>query len=91
VGKILFKAPGEAEPVEFYVLEQARINGIDYLLVTEEESGDCTAYILKEVAVKDSADTTEEDTVYEMVESDEELEYMSKIFASVLDDVDLEM
>ena len=37
--KILFKADGE-NPVEFYVLEQTTVSGINYILVTEEEDGD---------------------------------------------------
>ena len=39
------------EAVDFYVLEETRINGMNYLLVTdseEEEDGEC--YILKDVS-----------------------------------------
>ena len=39
------------ESVDFYVLEETRINGMNYLLVTdseEEEDGEC--YILKDVS-----------------------------------------
>lgn len=84
--KIKFQVPDSTETVEFYVVEQTRINGMDYILVTEEEDGDCDAFILKDTSGDEEAEAS-----YEMVESEEELEYMSKIFASVLEDVDITM
>ncbi|MFG6382863.1 MAG: DUF1292 domain-containing protein [Lachnospiraceae bacterium] len=84
--KIIFQSPYHEEAVEFYVVEQTRINGIDYLLVTEEEEGDCDAFIMKEVSQNE-----EEESVYEMVEAEEELEYMSRIFAEILEDIDITM
>lgn len=82
--KIEFQAPQDGESIEFYIMEQTKINGINYLLVTEEEDGDCAAYILKELSQGE-----DEDSTYEMVESEEELEYMSRIFGEILDDVDV--
>lgn len=82
--KVIFRAPDSEEKLEFYVVEQTRINGMDYLLVTVEEDGDSDAFILKDVSEENTEDAT-----YEMVESEEELEYMSKIFAEILDDVDI--
>ena len=84
--KISFQIPDSDETVEFYVVEQTRINGVNYILVTEEEDGDSDAYILKDVS-----DENDPQASYEMVESEEELEYMSKIFASILEDVDITM
>ncbi|EOS24073.1 hypothetical protein C806_02513 [Lachnospiraceae bacterium 3-1] len=84
--KIVFQAPQNGESIEFYVVEQTRINGTNYLLVTEEEEGDCDAYILKEVSQEENDDIT-----YELVESEEELEYMSRIFGEILEEVDLTM
>ena len=83
---VVFQAPHSGESMEFYVVEQTRINGVNYLLVTEEEDGDCDAFILKEISQE-----VNEDIVYEMVESEEELEYMSRIFGEILEDVDLTM
>lgn len=37
--KITFRPEGE-EAVEFYVLEQTRIGGFNYILVTDSEKGD---------------------------------------------------
>lgn len=82
--KIEFQVPDSDETVSFYVMEQTRFNGMNYLLVTEEEDGDCDAFLLKEISKEGEAEA-----FYEMVESEEELEYMSKIFASVLEDVDI--
>ena len=47
--KITFNPEGE-EPVEFYVLEQTRIAGISYLLVTETEEEDGDAWILRDLS-----------------------------------------
>ena len=47
--KITFRPEGE-EAVEFYVLEQTRIGGYNYILVTDVEEGDGDALILKEMA-----------------------------------------
>ncbi len=84
--KIMFQVPDSDETVEFYVIEQTRINGINYILVTEEEEGDCDAFILKDQSSESDAEAS-----YEMVESEEELEYMMKIFTSILEDVDITM
>ena len=76
------------EVVDFAVLEETKINGMSYLLVTEseDEEADAEAYILKKVAEEE-----EEQVLYEMVEDDRELEYVSKIFAELLEDVDIEL
>lgn len=92
--KVKFEVPDSEETVEFYVIEQTKINGMVYLLVTEEEDGDCDAFILKEVSAgRNESEIHNENymeaAVYEMVESEEELEYVSKIFTSILEDVDI--
>ena len=77
----------DEQTLEFYVLEETKLNGSDYLLVTdaedEEEEADC--YILKDTSGADEADA-----LYEFVEDEDELEGLMKIFAELLDDVDLE-
>ena len=47
--KIVFE-PEEGSPVEFYVLEETKLGGITYILVTEEEQGDGDAWILKDIS-----------------------------------------
>ena len=64
--------------VDFYVLEETRINGMSYLLVTDaaddDEEGEC--YILKDLSESDDADA-----LYEFVEDDNEIDYLFKIFS----------
>lgn len=76
------------EQVDFYVLEETRINGMNYLMVTDseedEEDGEC--YILKDVSKED-----ESDAVYEFVENDDELDYLYRIFTELLEDMDVEL
>lgn len=85
--RIAFTIPGTNEKVGFYVLEQTRINGRNYLLVTEsdDEDDESEAFILK-----DLSESGEEEAVYEIVEEDEELEAVSGVFAELLEDIDLE-
>ena len=80
--KILFQAMGE-EPVEFYVLEQTTVAGINYILVTDEEEGDGDALILKDISGKD-----DEEAVYDIVSDDKELNAIAEIFENLLDDVE---
>ena len=61
--KIKFTDPDTGECLEFYVLEQTRINNRDYLLVTVDEDGDSDAFVLK-----DLSEDTEKEAVYEIVE-----------------------
>ncbi|RGD66001.1 DUF1292 domain-containing protein [Lachnospiraceae bacterium OF09-6] len=82
--KIVFQLPDSQETVDFFVLEQTRINGADYILVTDAEDGDGEALILK-----DLSEDGELEAVYEIVEDDDELEALSVIFGEMLEDVDL--
>ena len=77
--------PDNDESVDFYVLEQTRIGGYNYILVTDVEEGDGEALILK-----DLSQDGEEESVYTIVSDDEELDAVAGVFASMLDDVDLE-
>ena len=82
--KIVFQLPDSQETVDFFVLEQTRINGADYILVTDAEDGDGEALILK-----DLSEDGEQEAVYVIVEDDDELEALSVIFGEMLEDVDL--
>ncbi|MBP3338999.1 MAG: DUF1292 domain-containing protein [Lachnospiraceae bacterium] len=85
--KITFTVEETGEEVELYVVEETRISGVNYLLVTDsaDETEDGEAYILKDVS--DEADT---DAIYEMVEDEEELNAVSKVFGELLEDITLE-
>ena len=81
--KIVFTPEG-GEPVRFYVLEQTRLGGIDYILVTDSEDGDGEALILR-----DTSSLEEDEAVYEIVEDDEELNAVAAVFQNILEDIDL--
>ena len=81
--KITFRPEGE-EPVDFFVLEQTRIGGVNYILVTDVEEGDGEALILKD----QSADTDEE-SVFAIVSDDEELAAVAGVFENMMEDVKL--
>ena len=86
--KISFVDPDTNEEVEFFVLEQTRINGTNYLLVTEsddEKEEETVAYIIKDLSKAEDSEA-----LYEMVEDDNELESVSKIFDEILEDMDIE-
>lgn len=82
--KIKFAFADMDDSAEFFVLEQTRINGIDYILVTDSEDEDGEALILR-----DMSQNGEEEALYEIVEDDEELEAVSKLFSEMLEDVDI--
>ena len=83
--KIRFQSPdGTVE--EFYIEEQTRIGEVSYLLVSDSLDDEASAYILKDV----SRDTDTE-ACYEMLEDEEEMQAVYKVFEQMLDDVDLEM
>lgn len=79
--KIVF-SPDNGEPVEFFVLEQTTVSGVNYILVTDKEEGDSEALILKDVSK-----ATDEEAVYEIVSNDDELNAVAGIFDSILEDV----
>lgn len=72
------------ENVEFYVLEQTRLSGNQYILVTDAEEGDGDALILKEISLKNA-----DEKVYEIVEEDTELSAVAAVFETLLEDVRL--
>ncbi|MCX4318657.1 MAG: DUF1292 domain-containing protein [Lachnospiraceae bacterium] len=83
--KIKFTDPDTGEEILFFCLEQTKMKGFTYLLVTEDEEGDADAYILKEITQK------EEEATYAMVTDEVELNALGKIFEELIEDVDIEM
>ena len=81
--KIVFTPEGE-EPVQFCVLEQTRLGGIDYILVTDSEEGDGEALILRDMSAVD-----DREAVYEIVTEDEELNAVAAVFENMLEDIEL--
>lgn len=77
----------EGEEIPFYIIEQTTLAGKDFLLVTDSDTDEDEAevYIMQEISDQ------EDQTVYEFVEDAAQLEALSKVFAELLDDVDIQM
>ena len=82
--KIVFKADKE-NPVEFFILEQTTVSGVNYILVTDKEEGDSEALILKDVSKSE-----DEEALYEIVSDETELKALADIFESLMDDISFE-
>ena len=81
--KITF-CPKEDEPVDFYVMEQTKIAGVNYILVTDCEDGDGEALILKDLSKPEDTES-----IYAIVDEEDELEALAGIFEDLLEDVEL--
>ena len=84
--KVMFTDPETQEVVEFVVEEETQLNGVKYLLVSEDaEDGTLDAYILKEVVDEN------EEVLYEVVEDEVEFFALAKVFNELTDeDTDIE-
>lgn len=76
----------DGKEVEMFVIEETRINNVNYILVTADDGEDeeAEAYILKDIS-----DDEEEEAVYEIVDDASEIDYIGKIFAELLEDIDV--
>ena len=72
--------------VLFYVIEETRVNGTNYLLVTDSEEDEADAWILK-----DTSEPEDQEAVYEIVEDEEVLSALQKIFKELLSETDIEL
>lgn len=81
--KIVFTTE-DGQEAYFNVLEEAKIGGVNYLLVTDGDYEE-DAYIF--VEIKDESG----EIVYEMLEDEEQLAILLDYFNTIMDDVDLEM
>lgn len=75
------------EEVQFNVIEQTKLNGYTYLLVTDsqDEEDDGVAYILKDMSAEG-----DEASLYTIVEDEEEMNLIADIFEELLEDVEFE-
>lgn len=83
--KIIF-VDEDGNEVEMFVVEETRINNVNYILVTDDDGEDeeATAYILKDISNEE-----DEEAVYEVVDDDSEIDYIGKIFSELLDGIDV--
>lgn len=75
----------EMQEIEFFVLEQTKVNGISYILVTDSEDDDAECWIMRDISAEGSTEG-----VYDFVEDEEELYAVSKVFEELLEDIDIE-
>lgn len=82
--KIVFET--EEGKAEFFVLEQTMLQGINYILVTDDmESEEGDFLILKET------DSEGDFASYDVLEDEKELSAVVSIFNELLEDIDLEV
>ena len=72
------------EVISLYVIEQTRVNGMNYLLVAESIEDESEAYIMKDVSADEDVNA-----VYEFVDDDEELDSLARIFSELIDDTEI--
>lgn len=70
--------------MEFYILEQTKLGGKQYILVADTREGDGEALILKEIKERENGES-----IYEIVDDDTEMSVVAEVFESLLEDVDL--
>ena len=75
----------EMQETDFYVLEQTKVNGVSYILVTDSEEDDAECLILKDTSAED-----DKESVYEIVEDATELGAVLMIFEELLEDIEIE-
>ena len=83
--KIIF-VDEDGHEIEMYVIEETRINNVNYLLVTDDEgdSEEAEAYILKDIS-----NDEDEEAVYEIVDDESEVDYIGRVFSELLEDIDI--
>lgn len=79
--KVRFTDPDTQEVVEFAIEDETQLNGVRYLLVSEDaEDGTLDAYILKEVVNEN------DEVLYEVVEDEVEFMALAKVFTELVDE-----
>ena len=74
------------QTLEFYVVEETKLNGESYLLASDTKDGDGECYLLRDTSKPEDAEAA-----YEFVDDDGELEYMSKVFAELMSDLGVDI
>lgn len=80
--KIIFET--DEGPAEWYVIDETRINGCNYILVADAPRGDAECMILKDTAPAES-----KESIYEEIEDDNELDIVAGMFEEALGDTEI--
>ena len=86
--KIQFFSEDTGEGTWFFVLEETRVNGVDYILVTDDDDPEADA---EAMILKDTSNDGDSEALFEPVEDERELRDVMKIFTELLDDTDIVM
>jgi len=86
IEKIVFDTDDGEE--EFYVLDQTRIRGVNYLLVTNSDDPD--AEEIEVLILKDVSEESDLESIYEIVEDDEEAKLVAELFEESIGDVEIQ-
>lgn len=93
--KVQFMPEGESRPVDFYVLEEERLGGRQYLLVTDSEDGDGDALVLRAgtAGIRGPAlpEGAQEEVSYEIVEDARELSAVLLLMRDALEELGIEV
>lgn len=74
----------DGKEVDLYAIADTKLNGKNYILVSDSESDmEANAYILKELA------SDSKEVAYALVDDKDELDAIGDIFNELLDDVDI--
>ncbi len=84
--KISLLPDDSSQPVDFYIVEETKLGGKTYLLVTDTEEGDGEALILR-----DDANENEVESLYTVVEDDRELSAVLMLFKDSLEELGIEL
>ena len=85
IEKIIFETDDGEE--EFFVLDETRINGTNYILVTDCE--DVDAEEIEVLILKDVSNDEDKESVYEIVEDENEAKVVAELFEDSIGDVDI--
>lgn len=83
--KIVFST--EDGDVEFFVIEQTMLGGVNYILVTDDVDSDEADFLI----LKENNEGDEEYASYDIIEDEQELKSVIAIFNELVDDFDLEV
>ena len=93
--RLMFIPEDGEEPVEFYIVEETKLAGNQYVLVTDTPDGDGEALILRarlEAAAQggDGADDHDQ-SMYEIVEDEQELSAVLLMMRDALEELGIEI
>lgn len=80
-----FVFQGENGPEEYVILDQTKLLGRVFLLVTPVEEGEGDCFIFEEIP-----GACDRDFRFEIVEDEELLDHLANIFGEQIDDFDIE-